>query len=101
MLAFRDWKVRLACSFGMVHAAHPARRGGYCFQVYAAGVMFFGANCALSGLQGFLPTIIASFGFSKQIFSLDSESFVVFTRIPLQPMQWLRYSRFHHMQSPS
>ena len=47
--------------------------------MYAAGVMFFGANCALSGLQAFLPTIIASFGFSKQIFSLDLESFVVFT----------------------
>ncbi|KAM5533771.1 hypothetical protein V8D89_012546 [Ganoderma adspersum] len=39
-MAFRDWKV------------------------YAAGAMFFAASCALTGLQGFLPTIIASFGFT-------------------------------------
>ncbi|PIL23420.1 MFS general substrate transporter [Ganoderma sinense ZZ0214-1] len=43
LLAFRDWKL------------------------YAAGAMFFGANCALSGLQAFLPTIIASFGFSDAV----------------------------------
>ncbi|KAM5533765.1 hypothetical protein V8D89_012540 [Ganoderma adspersum] len=43
LLAFRDWKV------------------------YGAGVMFFGANCALSGLQAFLPTIIASFGFTNAV----------------------------------
>ncbi|EJF57327.1 MFS general substrate transporter [Dichomitus squalens LYAD-421 SS1] len=42
-IAFRDWKI------------------------YAAGVMFFAGNCALSGIQGFLPTIIASFGFTNAI----------------------------------
>ena len=31
-------------------------------------MMFFAASCALTGLQGFLPTIIASFGFSKHRF---------------------------------
>ncbi|PIL23415.1 MFS general substrate transporter [Ganoderma sinense ZZ0214-1] len=39
-MAFRDWKL------------------------YAAGTMFFAANCALTSIQAFLPTIIASFGFS-------------------------------------
>lgn len=34
-------------------------------QIYAAGVLFFAGNCALAGIQAFLPTIIASFGFSK------------------------------------
>ena len=38
-------------------------------QVYGAGLMFFAASCALTGLQGFLPTIIASFGFSRHKFS--------------------------------
>ena len=37
-------------------------------QVYGAATMFFAASCALTGLQGFLPTIIASFGFSKHRF---------------------------------
>lgn len=33
--------------------------------------MFFGANCALSGLQAFLPTIIASFGFGRHTYPSD------------------------------
>ncbi|TBU42195.1 MFS general substrate transporter [Dichomitus squalens] len=42
-IAFRDWKL------------------------YAGGVTYFAANCALSSIQGFLPTIIASFGFTDAV----------------------------------
>jgi sugar phosphate permease len=41
MMAFQDWRV------------------------YLAGVMYFGLNCALSSISAFLPTIIASFGYSN------------------------------------
>ena len=36
-------------------------------QVYMAGVIYFGLNTALAAIAAFLPTIIASFGFSTQI----------------------------------
>nr|VWP00386.1 Transcription factor [Ganoderma boninense] len=37
------------------------------WKLYAAGILFFSGNCALAGIQGFLPTIIASFGFTDAI----------------------------------
>lgn len=33
-------------------------------QIYASGVLYFGANCALASISAFLPTIIATFGYS-------------------------------------
>ena len=35
-------------------------------QIYAAGVMYFGANCALASISAFLPTIITTFGYSAR-----------------------------------
>ncbi|KAI1794382.1 MFS general substrate transporter [Ganoderma leucocontextum] len=37
------------------------------WKLYAAGVLYFAGNCALAGIQGFLPTIIASFGFTDTV----------------------------------
>ena len=34
-------------------------------QIYAVGVIYFGANCALVSISAFLPTIIATFGYSE------------------------------------
>ena len=34
-------------------------------QIYKAGVIYFGANCALASISAFLPTIIKTFGFSR------------------------------------
>jgi len=34
------------------------------WRVWTAGVIYFGLNCALSSISAFLPTIIASFGYS-------------------------------------
>ncbi|KAI0090137.1 MFS general substrate transporter [Irpex rosettiformis] len=35
------------------------------WRIYAGGVMYFGANCALAALSAFLPTILKTFGFSN------------------------------------
>ncbi|KAJ3552700.1 hypothetical protein NM688_g4015 [Phlebia brevispora] len=35
------------------------------WRVYATGVIFFGANCALASISAFLPTIIKTFGFTN------------------------------------
>lgn len=35
------------------------------FQIYVAGIIYFGANCALAAMSAFLPTIIKTFGFCK------------------------------------
>ncbi|KAI0918640.1 hypothetical protein AcV5_002573 [Taiwanofungus camphoratus] len=35
------------------------------WRIYAAGVMYFGANCALASISAFLPTIITSFGYTS------------------------------------
>ncbi|KAJ7100101.1 MFS general substrate transporter [Mycena belliarum] len=40
------------------------------WRVYAGGVIFFGLNCALASISAFLPTILATFGFSKAISQL-------------------------------
>ncbi|KAJ7202357.1 MFS general substrate transporter [Mycena pura] len=42
-LAFRDWRC------------------------YAGGVIYFGLNCALASISAFLPTILATFGFTNAI----------------------------------
>lgn len=34
-------------------------------KIYMAGVIYFGANCALASISAFLPTIIKTFGFSE------------------------------------
>ena len=39
-------------------------------QIYTAGVIYFGANCALASISAFLPTIIKTFGYSKSIVRL-------------------------------
>ncbi|KAJ7717634.1 MFS general substrate transporter [Mycena maculata] len=46
LMAFRDWRV------------------------YAGGAIYFGLNCALASISAFLPTIIATFGFSNAITQL-------------------------------
>ncbi|KAI0819921.1 MFS general substrate transporter [Trametes gibbosa] len=35
------------------------------WRIYAAGVLYFGANCALASISAFLPTIITTFGFTN------------------------------------
>ncbi|KAJ6487803.1 MFS general substrate transporter [Mycena sanguinolenta] len=35
------------------------------WRCYAGGAVYFGLNCALASISGFLPTIIATFGFSS------------------------------------
>ncbi|KAF8893164.1 major facilitator superfamily domain-containing protein [Gymnopilus junonius] len=40
------------------------------WRVYVAGVIYFGLNCALAAIGAFLPTIIASFGFTNAIAQL-------------------------------
>lgn len=35
------------------------------WRVWTAGVIYFGLNCALASISAFLPTIIASFGYSN------------------------------------
>ncbi|PIL23422.1 MFS general substrate transporter [Ganoderma sinense ZZ0214-1] len=35
------------------------------WRLYAAGVMYFGANCALASISAFLPTIIKTFGYTN------------------------------------
>jgi len=46
LLAFRDWRC------------------------YAGGVIYFGLNCALASISAFLPTILATFGFTNAIAQL-------------------------------
>ena len=49
---------------------HHVRVTEYIYdQIYLAGVIYFGANCALASISAFLPTIIKTFGFSKFIIS--------------------------------
>ncbi|EJF55809.1 MFS general substrate transporter [Dichomitus squalens LYAD-421 SS1] len=40
------------------------------WRIYAAGVMYFGANCALASISAFLPTIIKTFGFTNALAQL-------------------------------
>ncbi|KAI0716549.1 MFS general substrate transporter [Earliella scabrosa] len=40
------------------------------WRVYAAGVMYFAANCAAASIAGFLPTIITTFGFTNALAQL-------------------------------
>ncbi|KAI1794378.1 MFS general substrate transporter [Ganoderma leucocontextum] len=49
------------------------------WKVYAAGVMYFASNCAFGSISAFLPTIITTFGFSKQRnrTTLDRTSYAV------------------------
>ncbi|EIW78578.1 MFS general substrate transporter [Coniophora puteana RWD-64-598 SS2] len=35
------------------------------WRIYTCGIIYFGVNCALGSLGGFLPTIIASFGYTN------------------------------------
>ncbi|KAI0631138.1 MFS general substrate transporter [Trametes polyzona] len=35
------------------------------WRIYAAGVLYFGANCALASISAFLPTIITTFGYTN------------------------------------
>ncbi|KAH9919825.1 major facilitator superfamily domain-containing protein [Fomitopsis serialis] len=37
------------------------------WRIYAVGVIYFGANCALASISAFLPTIIATFGYTNAI----------------------------------
>jgi hypothetical protein len=54
-MAFLDWRVSTSgCKQMRVLIAS---------QVYVAGVIYFGVNCALASLSAFLPTIIKSFGY--------------------------------------
>ncbi|KAI0738952.1 MFS general substrate transporter [Daedaleopsis nitida] len=40
------------------------------WRVYAAGVIYFGANCALASISAFLPTIITTFGYTNALAQL-------------------------------
>ncbi|RPD75575.1 MFS general substrate transporter [Lentinus tigrinus ALCF2SS1-7] len=40
------------------------------WRVYAAGVIYFAANCAFSSIAAFLPTIITTFGFTNALAQL-------------------------------
>ncbi|KAI0716553.1 MFS general substrate transporter [Earliella scabrosa] len=40
------------------------------WRVYAAGVIYFGANCALASISAFLPTIIKTFGYTDALAQL-------------------------------
>ncbi|RDX44403.1 MFS general substrate transporter [Lentinus brumalis] len=40
------------------------------WRIYAAGVMYFGANCALASISAFLPTIITTFGYTNALAQL-------------------------------
>jgi len=40
------------------------------WRCYAGGVIYFGLNCALASISAFLPTILASFGFTNAIAQL-------------------------------
>ncbi|GBE88729.1 Uncharacterized transporter [Sparassis crispa] len=40
------------------------------WKIYAAGVIYFGANCALASISAFLPTIITTFGYSNALAQL-------------------------------
>ena len=60
--AFTDWRVR----FELPHL-DPESAYRSDLQIYGAGVMYFGVNCAAASLSAFLPTIITTFGFSKPL----------------------------------
>ncbi|KAI0763076.1 MFS general substrate transporter [Trametes elegans] len=40
------------------------------WRIYAAGVLYFGANCALASISAFLPTIITTFGYTNALAQL-------------------------------
>ncbi|KAJ7468015.1 MFS general substrate transporter [Mycena latifolia] len=40
------------------------------WRIYAGGVIYFGLNCALASISAFLPTILATFGFTNAIAQL-------------------------------
>ncbi|GBE87251.1 Uncharacterized transporter [Sparassis crispa] len=40
------------------------------WRIYAAGVVYFGANCALASISAFLPTIITTFGYTNALAQL-------------------------------
>ncbi|KAI0729780.1 MFS general substrate transporter [Fomitopsis betulina] len=40
------------------------------WRIYAVGVIYFGANCALASISAFLPTIIATFGYTDALAQL-------------------------------
>ncbi|KZT03825.1 MFS general substrate transporter [Laetiporus sulphureus 93-53] len=40
------------------------------WRIYAAGVLYFGANCALASISAFLPTIIETFGYTNALAQL-------------------------------
>ncbi|TFY62669.1 hypothetical protein EVJ58_g3717 [Rhodofomes roseus] len=40
------------------------------WRIYAVGVIYFGANCALASISAFLPTIIATFGYTDAVAQL-------------------------------
>lgn len=40
------------------------------WRIYAAGVLYFGSNCALASISAFLPTIIATFGYTDALAQL-------------------------------
>ncbi|KAI0760248.1 MFS general substrate transporter [Fomes fomentarius] len=40
------------------------------WRIYAAGVIYFGSNCALASISAFLPTIITTFGYTNALAQL-------------------------------
>ncbi|OCH86496.1 MFS general substrate transporter [Obba rivulosa] len=40
------------------------------WRIYAAGVIYFGANCALASISAFLPTILTTLGFTSALAQL-------------------------------
>ncbi|KAH7913320.1 major facilitator superfamily domain-containing protein [Hygrophoropsis aurantiaca] len=40
------------------------------WRVYTGGIVYFGANCALASISAFLPTIIATFGYTNALAQL-------------------------------
>ena len=58
--------VRLHCDRRSTSEEVASHAGASRFaQIYAVGVIYFGANCALASISAFLPTIIATFGYSE------------------------------------
>ncbi|KAF9239839.1 major facilitator superfamily domain-containing protein [Melanogaster broomeanus] len=64
--AFLDWRAssQVICD-RVLEAYHES-------QVYVAGIMYFGLNCALGSLSAFLPTIIETMGYSSVLSQLMS-----------------------------
>lgn len=60
LAAFLDWRVR-----DMNLLQLSGEPFFFSFQVYAFGVLYFGLFCATGSIGAFLPTIIATMGYSK------------------------------------